>query len=148
MGWRPYHLKIAKDFPQIVKEVIVLEEQGYEPIKIGWIEGSVRITHIIVYYLPWRTSTGEYDTLSVGLTINLPINTLYGLPFIVKAGLTPRWDQQVIHSHHFQNEFQLVMERPGQVPLEELDHQTGPKKAFLSGQGELRQVDTQEDLLA
>ena len=148
MGWLSYHLKIAKDHPQIVKEVIVLEEQRFEPIKIGGIEGSVKITHIIVYYLPWRTSTGEHDNLSVGLTETLPLNTLYGLPFIVKAGLTPRWDQQVIHSHHFQNEFQLVMERPGQVPLEELDHQTGPKKAFLSGQGELRQVDTQEDLLA
>ena len=141
MGWLSYHLKI-------VKEVIVLEQQRCEPIKIGGIEGSVQITHIIVYYLPWKTPTGEHDTLSIGLTGILPINTLYGLPFIVKAGLTPKWDQQVVYSQHFQNEFKLVMERPGQVPLEDIDYQTGLRKTFLSGQGEMKEVETPGDFLA
>jgi len=66
MGWLPYHLDTAKRFPDIVKQVINLENIREEPFNIGGIDGSVLITHIIKYYLPYKNGQGENFTLQIG----------------------------------------------------------------------------------
>ena len=53
MGWLKYHQTIAEKFPQLVEELVCLEEQRYEQINIGGLKDGVTITHMIKYAIPF-----------------------------------------------------------------------------------------------
>ena len=80
MGWLSYHKEIATQFPQLVDELVCLEEQQYETINIGGLKEGVTITHMIRYAIPF-VDKGEQCYLTLGLTEDLPIDTLFGLGF-------------------------------------------------------------------
>ncbi|CAJ1963850.1 unnamed protein product [Cylindrotheca closterium] len=52
IGEKAYHLTIAKQYPQLVKQVYDFPKIHYVPIKVGGIEDSVNIEAIIEYYIP------------------------------------------------------------------------------------------------
>ncbi|CAJ1964664.1 unnamed protein product [Cylindrotheca closterium] len=79
IGEKAYHLAIAKQHPQLVKQVYNFPKIHCAPIKIGGIKDSVNIEAIIEYYIPFASEDGENHTLMFGLTEQLPVNTL--LPF-------------------------------------------------------------------
>src|SRR6056300_561688 len=122
MGWLQYHLDIAKRFPDIVKQVINLENIREEPFSIGGIDGSVLITHIIEYYLPYKNGQGDNYTLQVGIVDDFPLNTLFGLPFITKAQLILHLHQLAVTSNVFQTEFEIKQDGPDIT----YDHPTPP----------------------
>ena len=80
MGWLEYHQAIAEQCPQLVEEFIELEEEQYETINIGGFKDGVTLTHILKYAIPF-TDKGKQCYLTLGLTRDLPIDTLYGLGF-------------------------------------------------------------------
>ena len=147
LGWKPHHLRVAEKHPELTREVTELSVHNYEPIKIGGIEGHVKITHLISYRLPCETDAKSH-TLTIGLTDTLPLNTLCGLPFIVKANLKPDWKRQTVHSDVFEDELNLVMERPQLIPPEDLDHSDPNRKIFLTQNGEAMDLDSPDDLVA
>ncbi|CAJ1940859.1 unnamed protein product [Cylindrotheca closterium] len=53
IGEKAYHLAIAKQHPQLVKQVYNFPKIHYAPIKIGGIKDSVNIKAIIEYYFPF-----------------------------------------------------------------------------------------------
>jgi len=122
MGWLQYHLEIAKRFPNVVKQVINLENRREEPFSIGGIDGSVLVTHIIEYYIPYRNTQGEQFCLQIGLVDDLPINTLFGLPFIIKAQLILNLHRMAVTSDILQDEFETKMERNTRTPIEDITH--------------------------
>ncbi|CAJ1938646.1 unnamed protein product [Cylindrotheca closterium] len=75
-----YDLAIAIQYPQLVKQVYNFPKIHNAPIKIGGIKDSVNIKAIIEYYIPFANKDGENHMLMIGLTEQLPINTLFGLP--------------------------------------------------------------------
>lgn len=122
MGWYAYHWGISQRHPEIVKAFHELEKYRYEPIAIGGIDGHVKITHLIEYYLPYDDGNGNFHTLLVGLVDQLPLNTIYGLPLIIKANMKADFTEMLVHSNVLDDEFKLTMERPTLIPIEELDH--------------------------
>ena len=120
MGWLQYHLEIAKQFPHIVKQVICLQSIREEPFSIGGINGSVLITHLIEYFLPYKDGQGENYTLLIGLVDDFPLNTLFGLPFITKAQLILHLHKLAVTSAVFEAEFEVKMERNQRYPIEEV----------------------------
>ena len=89
-----------------------------------------QITHLIEYIIPFDNGQGKNHSLQFGLTKNLPINTLFWLPFIIKAGLTTNFGRQAITSTVFQTEFEMTMEQPIKVPVEAVRQETGARRTL------------------
>ena len=142
MGWKPYHLEIAEKHPELVKQVFDLEKVQYENIKIGGIKDGVEIDSIIEYYLPYQDHQGDNRTLMIGLTESLPINTLYGLPFIIKAQLVPFFHKNACTSQFFKEEYELNMEPPGRYPVEHLHRNVTPTPTYMADNKETRLAET------
>ena len=80
--------------------------------------------------------------------LGIQMNTLYGLPFIVKANLKPDWKRQLAQSDIFDDELNIVMERPQLIPPEDLDHSDPNRKIFMTQNGEAMDLDSPDDLVA
>lgn len=111
MGWLQYHKAIAAAFPQFVEKLICLDEERYETINIGGLKEGVTITHMIQYAIPF-TEKGEQCYLTLGLTEDLPIDTLYGLGFQVDAKMKIDFASKKVESALLQASFPLTFKEP------------------------------------
>jgi hypothetical protein len=87
MGWKPYHEKMAKLFPSLVANFLKVEDQQYNDQKeiiISGIKGGIQIMHMVEYWLPYEDRTGT-ATVRIRLTEDLPVATLYGMPFQINT---------------------------------------------------------------
>ena len=111
MGWLKYHKTIAEKFPQLVQEFVCLEDQQYEQINIGGLKDGVTITHMIKYAIPF-TEKGEQLYLTLGLTEDLPIDTLYGLGFQQDAKMKIDFASRRVESALLQEYFDIEFKEP------------------------------------
>jgi hypothetical protein len=111
MGNLSYHKEIATRFPALVSEIIDLDEQKYEKITIGGIQGGVSLTHMIRYYIPY-TENGKCCVLTLGLTDDLPIDTLLGIGFQMDAKISIDTAGLKAHLALFQDTYQIQMKEP------------------------------------
>ena len=56
----------------------------------------------------------------IGLTDDLPVNTLYGLPFILQAQIIPDYDRELAMSLLFDEKFDLDLEHPQILTVEHI----------------------------
>ena len=80
-------------------------------IQIGESKNCVEIDTLIEY---------NTNTLMIGLTDDLPVDTLYGLPFILQAQITPDYDQELATSLLFDEKFDLDLEHPQILTVEHI----------------------------
>ena len=102
---------MRKKFPLLVEELVCLEEQGYEQVNIGGLKDGVTITHMIKYAIPF-TEKGEQLYLTLGLTEDLPINTLYGLGFQQDAKMKIDFATKKVESALLQEYFDIDFKEP------------------------------------
>jgi hypothetical protein len=102
IGWLDYHKEIADRYPKLVAELVDLKQKRYEFIKIGGIKGSVQITHMIKYWIPYE-ERGEPSTLTLGLTADLPLDTLFGVGFQKETKMVIDLVGQKIESGYLQD---------------------------------------------
>ena len=145
IGWLPYHAKIQDDYPDLFASFTKLEDVKHENIKIGGIAAHILVTHIAVYYLPWKKGDGSHYIMEIGLSADLPLNTLFGLPFIIRYGLQPQWKQQMFVSDVLQEELIMKLERPIRAPVEDLLYKAGNMtKSFYHKEGKIVQLPENE----
>ena len=131
MRWLHYHDTIAKTFPKLVEEYVNLEENLYETYNIGDIQGGVILTHIIKYKLPYSLN-GIPCFLTLGLTEDLPLDTLYGVGLQRSMKLNLDLGNDVAYSGLFQQHYPLEFKPPRRSPLERIaSQQLAPHKAFI-----------------
>jgi hypothetical protein len=138
MAWKPYMLKLKEKFPAFVSEHTVLKERQFEDIKIGGIQGGVWITDVIVFYMPFATN-GENHGIMFGLTDDLPINILYGLPFLIQAQITMDMDAQTATSKVLATTFKLNMLPPKRTNLDTIDYKVGSRATYHSQQDDMQE---------
>ena len=80
MGNLQYHQAIMEQFPQFVDDMTCLEGKRFEQINIGGLKDGVTITHMVRYAIPF-IDKGEQCYVTLGLTEDLPIDTLFGIGF-------------------------------------------------------------------
>jgi hypothetical protein len=131
MAWKPYMLKLKEKFPEFVSEHTVLKERQFEDIKIGGIQGGVWITEIIIFYMPFE-SNGQEHGIMFGLTDELPINVLYGLPFLMQAQVTLDLDAQIATSKVLATKFKLQLLRPIRTPLDTIEYKPEASATYYS----------------
>ena len=131
MAWKPYMLRLKEKFPQYVEEHTVLKERQFEDIKIGGIQGGVYITDVMTMYLPFTTD-GENHRIMFGLTDDLPINVLYGLPFLLQAQITLDMDAQTARSRLLGASFKLTLRSPKRSDITTIDHKTGSSNVYVT----------------
>lgn len=134
MGWLEYHETIYKKHPHYVREFICLEESKFENIGIGGIKDSVAITHMIEYWMPYEDKGGN-ATITLGLTEDLPINTLFGLPFQIKAKMTANFNKQIVQSEVFHDTFKIEMKEPERSPVASLEYKHQTPRVMLLENG-------------
>jgi hypothetical protein len=132
MAWRPYMLRLKELFPEFVAEHIVLKESRFEDIKIGGITGGVWITELITFYMPFARTRGETHGIMFGLTDDLPINVLYGLPFFVQAQITLNLGELTATSKVLATKFRLTMLPPERAELDTIDYKAGATATYHS----------------
>ena len=84
MGNLMYHQEIARQHPGLVEELIDLKERRYEEINIGGLKDGVALTHMIHYSIPY-TDKGAQLAITLGLTSDLPVDTLFGVGFQIET---------------------------------------------------------------
>jgi hypothetical protein len=131
MAWKPYMLKLKEKFPEFVSEHTVLKERQFEDIKIGGIQGGVWITEVLVFYMPFE-SNGEKHGIMFGLTDELPINVLYGLPFLMQAQVTLDLDAQIATSKVLATKFKLQLLRQVRTPLDTIEYKPESSATYYS----------------
>ena len=133
MTWKLYMLRLKEKFPQYVEEHTVLKERQFEDIKIGGIQGGVFITDVMTLFLPFTTD-GENHRIMFGLTDDLPINVLYGLPFLLQAQITLDMDAQTARSRLLGASFKLTLRSPKRLDITTIDHKTGPSNVYVTAE--------------
>jgi hypothetical protein len=65
-------------------------------IRIGGIGGGIIVTHLLELYMSY-TINGQHTKIIFGLTENLPITAIIGLPFFVQAeGVIDLAEQRIV----------------------------------------------------
>ena len=104
-GYLPYHTAIAKNYPELVKE-IVWSGDKYSPILLqGAVkdenqqaENTTALTAVIEYYTPYITVDGGHTTLKVAIGNDVSANLILGMATIKAARLTLDVSDDVITS--------------------------------------------------
>jgi hypothetical protein len=131
-GVEAVYAEIEEKFPEFVSEHTVLKEHQFEDIKIGGIQGGVWITpDVIVFYMPFATN-GENHGIMFGLTDELPINVLHGLPFLIQAQITMDMDAMTAASKVLATTFKLNMLAPKRTDLDTIDYKVGSRATYHS----------------
>jgi hypothetical protein len=111
MGSLQYHTEILKTFPQFVAEYTELAEKRFESISIGGLQGGVILTHMIRYHIPY-TDRGEPLSITLGLTADFPLDTLFGVGFQTEAKMTIDLAARKVYSGLFQDSYTLEFKEP------------------------------------
>jgi hypothetical protein len=130
MAWRPYMLRLKELFPELVAEHIVLKESRFEDIKIGGITGRVWITELLTFYMPFARTNGETHGIMFGLTDDLPINVLYGLPFFIQAQISLNFYELTATSKVLAAKFKLNLLPPERAELDTMDYKVGSTATY------------------
>jgi hypothetical protein len=123
MGNLSYHKEISEQFPQFMEEMICLEEESY----------GVVITHMIRYYIPF-IDKGEQCFVTLGLTDDLPIDTLFGLGFQQDTKMKIDFATKRVESAFLQRHFTIVFNEPRRTNPENIsseEHNT-PKSLLTT----------------
>jgi len=124
-------LKLKQKFPDLVESHTVLKERQFEDIRIGGIQGGVYITDVIVFYMPFSTNGSPHAITMFGLTNDLPINVLYGLPFMIQAQITLLdINGSKATSKLLGTTFKLNMQSPRRDSLETIDYKVGARATY------------------
>jgi hypothetical protein len=140
MGHRPYFLLLKEKYPHLIKNHVHLEESKYENIRIGGLNGGIEITEMLEIWLPFADGDGN-SSLTLGLSEDLPITTLFGLPFQIKAKLTIDLATPSAHSKVFRETFQMEMLKPERTPVKSLDYKPAANRVFLSDNPAITQIE-------
>ena len=65
--------------PQFFKDFFELKKHRYENINIGGLKEGIWLTHIANIFIPY-IDRGNYATLQVGLSDEMPIDALMWIP--------------------------------------------------------------------
>jgi hypothetical protein len=114
MGNLTYHKAIGEQFPQFVDEMIGLEEERYKTINIGGLKDGVTITHMIRYAMPF-IDKGQQCFVTLGLTDDLPIDTLFGLGFQQDTKMKIDFATRRVESAFLQRHFTITFKEPRQT---------------------------------
>jgi hypothetical protein len=131
MGWSEYYHALKDKYPQFIAEHVHLEDSKYENIHIGGLNGGIEITEMMKLWLPF-TDNGAHATLTLGLSADLPVNTLFGLPFQIQAKMKLDIHKQRIYSEVFQEEFKVQLRRPERIPIDSLNYKDASNRTFLT----------------
>ena len=111
MGNLSYHQTIMEQFPQLVDEMTYLEEKRFEQIKIDGLKDGVTITHMVRQAIPF-IDKGEQCYVTLGLTKDLTINTLFGIGFQQSTKMKIDFATKTVASAFLQQHFEITFKEP------------------------------------
>jgi hypothetical protein len=111
MGNLAHHKETCKQHPQLIEEFVSLEEQSFETINVGGLKDSIAITHMIRCHAPFIHES-ERCYVTLGLTADPPIDTLFGLGFQQDTKMKIDFATKRVESAFLQQSFTVVMKEP------------------------------------
>jgi hypothetical protein len=111
MGWLTCHRTVWEQHPQLAHSFTKLEEEQCEPINIGGLKDGVTLTHMIQCVTPCKEND-ERCCLTLRLTEDLPIDTLFGLGFQEDLKMKINFATKRVKSALLQASCQLTFKAP------------------------------------
>jgi hypothetical protein len=111
MGNLAYHQTIVEQFPQFEDKMTCLEEKRFETINIGGLKDGVTITHMVRCAMPF-IDKGEQCYVTLGLTEDLPIDTLFGIGFQQMRKMKTCFAAKRVESAFLQQHFDMTFKEP------------------------------------
>mmetsp|Transcript_29893 Transcript_29893/g.49614 ORF Transcript_29893/g.49614 Transcript_29893/m.49614 type:complete len:821 (+) Transcript_29893:461-2923(+) len=115
IGHLDYFMQVAKVYPHLVGRIITLKDLRKEDITIGGIGGRIAITHIMELQLPYcygESGNSKHYHKAVGLTKDLPITFIIGLPFQKSCRAVIDHDADRVYSKLFNDHWDILPRVP------------------------------------
>jgi hypothetical protein len=132
MGYRPYFLKIAEKYPDLIANHHVLNHAWDETVKIGGIGGRIEITDILEMWMPYKYG-GECTRLNIGLSDDLPITCIVGIPFATATKCVYDADENKVTSKLLGCTWKVTMKMAARKLTETLEYPGTSHKVTLPG---------------
>jgi hypothetical protein len=108
------HKEISKQHPHFVDALVCLDEESYESVSIGGIKDGAVITHVNQCFTPF-VNKGEQCSITLGLTEDLPIDTLFGLGFQQDTKMMINFGTRRVESAFLRRHFAITFKEPRQT---------------------------------
>ena len=135
LGYLPFFTDLHDKHPHLVHKFELIDPTIFSEIFVGNIDkncDAASCTHYIEIYTPFMDQ-GQSVTIRLALSPVLSVNALLGLPFMLKAKMTPNFSDGYVYSASFQATFMLEYSSP--LLQETLPQQDGQQtKVFLTSQ--------------
>jgi hypothetical protein len=80
MGKLGWYQELHRVCPQFFDECFELAERRYESINIGGLKDGIWLTHVARLWMPYE-DRGATMRIEIGLSSELPVDTLFGVNF-------------------------------------------------------------------
>ena len=115
LGFLDYHEKIAQQYPHLVQEFTLFDEDDYYEEPIGGVDANdgpaVLITAAIVYLFPFRVNGGR-ASITIALSSDLATNTIFGLPFLIMTKMMINLGNDSLYSPVFAEKYDITYMAP------------------------------------
>jgi hypothetical protein len=106
-----FSISALRQCPQLAHSFTELEEEQYKTINIGGLKDGATLTHMIQCVMPYEENN-ERCYLILGLTEDLPIDTLFGLGFQEDLKMKIHFATKRVESALLQASYQLTFKAP------------------------------------
>ena len=96
-----------------------MKEKQYEEFTIGGLKDGISLTHMIIYKIPY-VDRGEQMHITLGLSQQLPVDTLIGLPFQRATKMSIDLESMKARSGLLKDEYDLAFKQPSRTPIEQI----------------------------
>ena len=132
MGDRIYWEAAAERYPELLVDYVKLEEEQMANIRIGGVgAGSVEITHLMTFKLPWIVDN-KTTKITIGLGDAMPVTFIIGLPFMMATKMVTDFDNFKCYSPVLNHTFKMNMVVPHKKTIMSLDVGAPGKRLALT----------------
>jgi hypothetical protein len=121
MGRLEWYQEIHTVCPQLFDEFFELAEKHYENINIGGLKDGIWLTHLAILWLPYD-DRGATMRIEIGLSKELPVDTLFGINFQQSAKMTINLGTNKVESPYFGDTYDLVWRTPANSDIGQIRH--------------------------
>jgi hypothetical protein len=122
MGKLEWYRELQRVCPRLFDEFFELEERRYENINIGGLKDGIWLTHVAVLWMPYEEK-GATMHLEVGLSNELPVDTLFGVNFQEAVKMSIHLGTNKADSPYLGDTYEIVWRNPVNADLGQIQHE-------------------------
>ena len=107
MGRLEWYQEFYAVCPQFFDKIFELSKKHYEDINIGGLKAGIWLIHVVILWLPYDDK-GATMRLEIGLSKELPVDTLFGVNFQKATKMTIDLGSSRVNSPYFGDTYEII----------------------------------------